>query len=449
MSSETSPSPPKPFVPKQIFLAHEFFLKGIYFDQQQQFDQAREFYIRSSKIFSYLLNTHPDMTLFELWVEQARLAIDRVKQIDSSQVRPSPQHNTILPESTKDDREEQELIQRALRSRIVPNRNLSWNDIIGLDKVVEQIINTVYLPLRHPELLRGNATAPRTILLFGPPGCGKTHLIRVLTALIAIPVYGISASNLFSKWFGESQKMIRAYYQTAWKNAPSIIFIDEFDGLFGSSSTSSKGDSDSSSTMIQIQKELQQYMDGMYTPTINQTVTITATNFPWVLQDSQIRRFDCVLYVPPPTPDGIFHLLNHLLEGIPHNLSPTHLQWLAHELRGYTPSEVRKITENARLSLYKDSNKDYTTRRDAMNITQPIDPSNTPNRILSLKEFKTSLPLIQPLLRFRGRDGVGTIRFRQWNDDYGQPKIEYPIQPWERPGYHPSDDPNPIQLDED
>lgn len=453
MSSETSPSTPKPFVPKQIFLAHEFFLKGIYFDQHQQFDKAREFYVRSSKIFSYLINSHPDMTLFDLWVEQARLIIGRVKQIDSPQFKEQSSSNLNNATSnivlTKDDKEEQELIQRALRSRIIPNRVLSWKNIIGLDEAIEHIINTVYLPLRHPELLHGNATAPRTILLFGPPGCGKTHLIRVLTALIDIPVYGISASNLFSKWFGESQKMIRTYYETAWKNAPSIIFIDEFDGLFGSSATSAKGDSDSSSTMIQIQKELQQYMDGMYTPTVNQTVTITATNFPWLLEDAQIRRFDYVLYVPPPTPEAIFHLLTHLLEGIPHNLIPIHLKWLAHELRGYTPSEVRKITENARLSLYKDSNSDYTTRSNLLNITQPIDPSTSLNRILSLKEFNVSLPMIKPLLRFRGREGVGTIRFRQWNDDYGQPKIEYPIQPWERPGYHPSDDPNPIQLDDD
>jgi SpoVK/Ycf46/Vps4 family AAA+-type ATPase len=450
MSADTSPSPPKPFVPKQIFLAHEFFLKGIYFDQQQQFDKAREFYIRSSKIFSYLINAHPDMTLFELWVEQARLAIDRVKQIDLPQFKGHNSSNlnnaTANIALTKADNEEQELKQRVLRSRLVPNANLSWNDVIGLDEVVEQLYDTVYLPLRHPELLEGNITAYRTALLFGPPGCGKSHLIRVLTSQIDIPVYNISAANLLSKWFGESQKMIRALYEVAWKTAPSIIFIDEFDGLFGSSATSAKGDSDSSSTMVQIQKELQQYMDGLHTPEINQTVTITATNFPWHLQDSQIRRFDRVLYVPPPTPEVILHLLNHLLKGISHNLTPTQLKWLAHELRGYTPSEVRKVAEDARLRLYKPS---MGIRSTLSQINHKNVSSSTSSRVLSLKEFKVSLPLIQPLLRFRGREGVGTIRFRQWNDAHGQPKIDYPIQPWERPGYHPSDDPNPIHLEGD
>jgi len=432
----TSSIAAKPFVPKQIFLAHEFFQKGVYFDHRQQFDQARDFYLRSSKIFTYLINNHPDMTLFELWGDQARLAIARIKQLDSPDFKLSNNNSNNSnnsqgsSSSTKDDKEKQELTQR----------------------VVEQIIDTVYLPLRYPELLQGNATTPRTILLFGPPGCGKTHLIRVLTAQLDIPVYGISASNLLSKWFGESQKMIQAYYENAWKNAPSIIFIDEFDGLFGSSSTASKGDSDSSSTMIQIQKELQQYMDGLYTPTVNQTVTITATNFPWLLQDSQIRRFDYVLYVPPPTPEVILHLLTHLLDGIPHNLTSTHLNWLAYELRGYTPSEVRKITENARLALYKDSTSDYKswiTNTNVSAISPLIEPSNPTRRILSLSEFKTSIPLIKPLLRFRGRAGVGTIKFRQYNDDNGQPPIDYPIQPWEQPGYHPSDDPNPIHLEED
>jgi SpoVK/Ycf46/Vps4 family AAA+-type ATPase len=249
MTTEPSSNNSKPFVPKQIFLAHEFFLKGVYFDHGHQFDKARENYIRSSKIFTYLTKNHPDMTLFDLWVEQAQLAIDRVKKLNAPDFKP-------INQPARDDKEEQELMQRVLKTRLVPNKNLSWNDIIGLDNVVEQLYDTVFLPLKYPELLRGNITTPRTMLLFGPPGCGKTQLIRVLTAEANIHVYGVSAANLLSKWFGESQKMIRAHYQAAWANAPSIIFIDEFDGLFGGPSTSSKSDSDSSSTMVQIQKEL-------------------------------------------------------------------------------------------------------------------------------------------------------------------------------------------------
>ena len=229
--------------------------------------------------------------------------------------------------------------------------------------------------------------------------------------------------------------MIRALYETAWEHAPSVIFLDEFDGLFGGASSSAKEDSDSSATMVQIQRELQQYMDGIHTPDENHTVTIAATNFPWHLSDPLIRRFDRILYVPPPTPEVIFHLLEYFLTGIPHTLTPTHLQWLAYELRGYTPSEVRKICEMARFRPYKESSR------------ESVSPSSQDTiRPLVLNDFQVSLPLVKPLLRKRGRAGVGTIRFREWNDEYGFPSIKYPIQPWERPGFHPSDDPNPIKL---
>jgi spastin len=301
---------------------------------------------------------------------------------------------------------------------------------------MEELNDAVFLPLRHPELLRGNIRTPRNVLLFGPPGCGKSHLVRVLTSVAGVYTLNVSAASLLSKWFGESQKMIRSLYKVAWSHAPSIIFIDEFDGLFGGSSSSNKEDSEASSTMVQIQRELQQYMDGIHTPPENPTVTIAATNFPKSLSDPLIRRFDRILYVPPPSPEVIFRLLSYFLEGLPHSLTSTHLQWLAYELRGYTPSEVRKVCEAARLRPYKEVRSKITSSQGSI-------------RSLSLNDFKASIRLVKPLLRKRGRIGVGTIRFREWNDQHGFPAIQYPIQPWERPGFHPSDDPNPIPLGDD
>lgn len=422
-----------PFLPKDIFQAHELFLRAFHLDQQGQRKEAQKLYFKSGKIFTALTKKFPDMSLFYIWAEQARLAINQIKLLDAHS---APPKTKSTPSSSKVAEEQNELRQRILKTRIFPNPNLSWADIIGLDRVVEELTDTVFLPLCYPELLRGNIQTPRNVLLFGPPGCGKSHLVRVLTSVADVYTLNVSAASLLSKWFGESQKMIRSLYEVAWSHAPSIIFIDEFDGLFGGSSASDKDESEASSTMVQIQRELQQYMDGIHTPEENPTVTITATNFPNSLSDPLLRRFDRILYVPPPSPEVILRLLKYFLKGISHSLTSIHLQWLAYELRGYTPSEVRKICEASRLRPYKEAKS-----RSASS------PSTI--RSLTLNDFKASIRLVKPLLRKRGRAGVGTICFREWNDQYGFPAIKYPIQPWERPGFHPSDHPNPIQLGDD
>lgn len=419
-------SPSKPSLPKNVFHAHELFLRALHFDQQGQVNDARRMYLRTGKIFTALLKKFPDMALVKLWAEEARLALKRIDQLNASHLTPSTR--SVKSASSKMSVEQSDLRQRILRTRLVPNPKLSWADVCGLDRVVQELKDTVLLPLTYPELLQGNITTARNVLLFGPPGCGKSYLVKVLAAESKISPFNVSAATLMSKWFGESQKMIRVMYEAAWERAPSIIFIDEFDGLFGGSA-SSEG-SESSATAIQIQKELQQYMDGFHTPEVNQTVLIAATNFPWHLEDSLLRRFDRILYVPPPTPEVIAALLQHLLKGISHSLSPIQIQWLAHELRGRTPSEIRKICEAARLRPYKEQ-RIYPTSR---------------IRPLNLQDIKVCIPWGKAMMEARGKKGVGTIHFLEWNVEKGFPSIAYPIQPWERPGYHPSDDPNPIVL---
>jgi SpoVK/Ycf46/Vps4 family AAA+-type ATPase len=419
-----------PFLPKNVFLAHELFLRAFHLDQQGQWEDAQKTYFKAGKIFTALTKEFPDMSLFYLWAEQARLAINQIKLLDAHKAPSKPK---LPPNPSKISDEHTELRQRILTMRIFPNPNLTPADVIGLDRVMEELTDTIFLPLLHPELLSGNIRTPRNVLLFGPPGCGKSHLVRVLTSIADVYTLNVSAASLLSKWFGESQKMIRSLYEVAWSHTPSIIFIDEFDGLFGSAS--GKDESEASSTMVQIQRELQQYMDGIHTPPENPTVTIAATNFPNSLSDALLRRFDRILYVPPPSPEVIFQLLDYFLKGIHHSLTSIHLQWLSYELRGYTPSEVRKVCEAARLRPYKE-------------VSDKTASSPDPIRSLSLNDFKASIRLMKPLLRKRGKEGVGTIPFLEWNDKHGFPAIQYSIQPWERPGYHPSDDPNPIRLDE-
>ena len=390
--------------------------------------------MQAARKFSKLLKKHPRMPFHKQFAHEAQLCLLRVKQLtpyllNSTQSSSGPNVSSV---TMRDDQESAELRERVLRCRVTPDPSLSWNDIIGLDKVVKHIRETVIIPLQYPEILRSSIKPSRAILLFGPPGCGKTHLIRVVAAEVDITVFHVSAATLISKWQGESQKMIRATYETAQEYAPSIIFIDEFDGIFGSSNKSARGHAEDSRIATQLQEELQQFMDGLYTPKVNETVTIVATNYPFHLKVAQLRRFDRILYVPPPSPAAIFKMLNHFLRKVPHTLSPRYLKFLSYELNGFTPDEIRKVCSDAYYRVYSASGKKNTYRK------------------LTFEDFKYCLqeekPILKPILRFKKEAGVSAPLFREWNEKFGLPPIEYATQHYDQPFKDWEPPPNPIPL---
>lgn len=409
-------------IPKIYFQAQELMLRAFAFDQQGQFADARDFYMQASRLFALLFKKFPQAPMLPQWQKMAQLCLSRAKQLRllRSKEKLSPPHDVSRESSHQLQQQELEAI--IYDRRLTPNPNLSWNNVFGLDQAIKVFQESIQLPLQRGELLEGDITAPRALLLFGPPGCGKTLLLAVLCSEADIAVFDISAATLFSKWQGETQKMVRALYTVSWREAPSIIFIDEFDGLF---SSQLKGNPQASITAIQLQKELLQYMDGVKTPEINQTVLVAATNFPRSIQPSLLRRFDRILYIHPPDSNTIRALLEHLLRGIDHALTSYDVQRLSMLFRGYTPDEIKKVCEAALLRTYADLRLSPTKYH----------PTHPPRPLQSL-DIEACLPLVEPMLKLmKDIEGVSTLRFRKWNRQFGRPHISYPMEPWEKEDY--------------
>lgn len=424
-------------IPKSVFHAQKLVQKARIFDHQSQFRSAVKYYLQATKLMTSILKQFPAMPTHRLWAQEAQLCLNRVKQLKPQVLGSSDPDNNGSPltsssPSSKDDSQYAEMRERILKCRVDPDPNLSWADIIGLDEVVAQIRETIEFPLQHPEVLRNGTKPPRSILLFGPPGCGKTFLIKVLASEIGLPIFHISAADLFSKWHGESQKMIRVLYETAWEFAPSIIFIDEFDGIFGNSNTSNhplRRGSETSQLTTQLQEELQQYLDGMHTPVVNETVTIVATNYPWRLRLAQLRRFDRRLYISPPTPNDVCRIIVRFLNKVSHSLTVTQIKWLAYELRGYTPDEILKICNAAFYESFRLSNLEPVACSAHSSTSAPSTPS-VPQK-LRLLDFLGLTDQFKPILRFTDVESINLKQYRKWNEDAGILPILYPKHFWE------------------
>jgi len=189
---------------------------------------------------------------------------------------------------------------------------LTFNDIGGMEDVIERIRMNIIYPFKNPEVFRKfNKTPGGGILMYGPPGCGKTHIARATAGECGAVFIPIAITDILSKWLGESERHLHEFFETARRRSPAIIFIDEIDAI-GVSRT------DASAAMAPLVNVLLTEMDGISANNDNLMV-LAATNVPWRV-DSALRRpgrFDRVLFVPPPDAAARKAILNICLRDLP------------------------------------------------------------------------------------------------------------------------------------
>ena len=177
----------------------------------------------------------------------------------------------------------------------------SYDQIGGMDEQIEQIREVIELPIKHPELFEAlGIPQPKGVLLYGPPGCGKTLLARAVAHHTDCTFIRVSGSELVQKYIGEGARMVRELFVMAREHAPSVIFLDEVDSVGSSRSEGSKSDSEVQRTMIELLNQL----DG-FEPTQNIKV-LMATNRIDILDEALLRpgRIDRKIEFPAPDVNG-------------------------------------------------------------------------------------------------------------------------------------------------
>ncbi|MHA2393578.1 MAG: CDC48 family AAA ATPase [Promethearchaeota archaeon] len=219
-------------------------------------------------------------------------------------------------EVTKNDFGEalKEVLPSAIREVFVEVPNVKWDQVGGLDDLKQKLIEAVDWPLSNPAIFsRMGISPPKGILLYGPPGCGKTLLARAVATESKANFISVKGPEILSKWVGESEKAIREIFRKAKMAAPCIVFFDEFDSIAPSRGRHTSDSGVSEKVLSQFLTEL----DGL--EAMKDIVVIAATNRPDILDPALIRpgRIDRILLVPAPDEKARFEILKLFTSDMP------------------------------------------------------------------------------------------------------------------------------------
>jgi len=293
-------------------------------------------------------------------------------------------------EVTKADFEEalKEVMPSGIREVFVEIPNVTWDQIGGLEDLKQKLIESVDWPLSHPKMFkRMGINPPRGILLYGPPGCGKTLLARAVATETKANFISIKGPELLSKYVGESEKAIREVFRKAKMAAPCIIFFDEFDSIAPSRGRHTTDSGVSEKVLSQFLTEL----DGLEVK--KDIIVIAATNRPDILDPALIRpgRIDRILLVPAPDEDGRQQILNIFTKDMP-LAANIDLNELNKKLDGFTGADIETLCREAgMIALRENMRARKITEEHFKMAIESLYPSITPEIIKWYEDFGKKL----------------------------------------------------------
>jgi transitional endoplasmic reticulum ATPase len=267
-----------------------------------------------------------------------------------------------------------EITPTAMREVYVEIPQVHWDEVGGLKLVKEQLMESVEWPLKKPEVFQKmGIKPPRGVLLYGPPGCGKTLLARAVATESEANFISIKGPEIFSKWVGESEKAIREVFRKGRTAAPAIIFFDELDAIVPRRGLG-YADSGASERVI---SQLLTEIDGI--ESLQNVLVIAATNRPDMLDPAVMRpgRFDRLIYVPSPDFESLKEIFKIHTKEMPLSRDVI-IDELARKAQGYSGADIEAIAREAAMnSLREDINATEVSRRDFDVAIERVGPSIT------------------------------------------------------------------------
>jgi len=264
--------------------------------------------------------------------------------------------------------------------------SVTLDDVGDMAETKQALTETVLWPLQHPETFQRLGVAPpRGVLLYGPPGCGKTFVVRALASSGRLSVHAVKGAELMDKWVGSSEKAVRELFQRARDSAPSLIFLDEIDAL-----APRRGQSFDSGVTDRVVAALLTELDGI--EPLRDVVVLGATNRPELIDPALLRpgRLEKLVFVEPPDADARREILRTAGKSIPLS-NDVDLDALAGELEGYSAADcVALLREAALTAMRRSIDAADVTAADVAKARENVRPSLDPVQVESLRAFSAA-----------------------------------------------------------
>lgn len=294
----------------------------------------------------------------------------------------------------REDSELEEVVERDIVLQTKADA-LTFHDIAGLETAKKLLTEAITLPLLMPDFFTGIREPWKGVLLFGPPGSGKTLLARALASTESIQFFNCPSSTLTSKYRGDSEKLVRAVFMTARKSAPSIVFFDEADALI-----SKRGTVDEHEASRRFKSEVLQQMDGVASDS-NHVMVLATSNCPWDIDEAILRRFEKRIFIPLPDYDARKAALQLHLRGIK-CAKDVDLEALAECTEGYSCADIRLICKDASMMFMRK----WIGDKSPDEILKCKDKGHL-NAVVTMEDFHKALDKSTPSVR-------GVDRYKRW-----------------------------------
>ncbi len=313
--------------------ASNYAKKALQYDQARRYKEAINNYLNAATVLQKLIGLEQSKDMRNLYYRKAREYLARATELKEIAKKP------VSVDSEADKSEDE--IEAAIEETIIGEKpNVAWNDVAGLVAAKSALREAIILPMVRPDLFKGARKPWKGIMLFGPPGCGKTLIAKAVATECDATFFNVSAAAIISKWLGESEKLVRELFEAAKEKMPSLVFIDEVDSI---ATERAAGEHDA---LRRVKTQLMQAMDGVTSKAEDRIVVLGATNIPWEIDAAFRRRFEKRIYVPLPDLEARQAIFKIHTKGVEH-APEVNFEELAMLSEGYSGADIALICREA------------------------------------------------------------------------------------------------------